>query len=132
MWLPRQREVRDIRVYVEPEFRGQGFGYLIVSFIKAYFFPWRRQPEDVAVELPLGGCRDVRRFTVLPSANAKKFYRDQGFILPPAHNKHVFEPQLIVELYDELAVLASAESVREQEFMIKIAGESQSNLDLFS
>lgn len=107
MWLPEQREVRDIRVYIDVNRRGHGFGYLTVSFIKAYFFPWRRR-YDNNMELPLGGCRNVTRFTVLPSMNAKRFYLNQGFHLPPTANKHVFEPEAVTALYRELAVANDA------------------------
>lgn len=90
VWDPRAREIRDLRVYVEGRLRGQGYGSLIVVFVKALFFPF--VSDDLGLCLPLGGIRlpPPERITLLPSDKAKAFYLRHGFRSVKTENKHVF------------------------------------------
>jgi GNAT superfamily N-acetyltransferase len=75
--------VEDIRVYLHRDFRGRGFAFLLVSFVKAFFFPFYipvAPRQSRLISLPLGGSWQVERLSVLPTAHiAKSFYTQQGF-----------------------------------------------------
>lgn len=76
---PSEGVVRDLRIYVSPNARGNGHGSAIVDFVKAYFFPHYQCGPHFC--LPIGGIRSpkVRQLTVLPSKQAKRFYRRHRF-----------------------------------------------------
>jgi GNAT superfamily N-acetyltransferase len=91
-----ERTVEDIRVYLKQEFRSRGFAHLLISFVKAFFFPFFTTvpglPKPIA-NLPLGGSWVVERLSVLPTARiAKRFYRKQGFRAFDGENKWLFWP----------------------------------------
>lgn len=103
VWCPRHREVRDLRVYIEKASRGQGFGYLVVTFVKSFFFPFvsdANNSERGLLQLPLGGVRKALSITVLPvTTQAKRFYRKQGFQGFATCNKLVFQPARLQAMY---------------------------------
>lgn len=78
VFVPSSREVKDFRLYIRPMYRGQGFGSLVVQFVKAYFFPHYLEGR---LRLPVGGILvpAPRRITVLPSKKALSFYKRHGF-----------------------------------------------------
>jgi GNAT superfamily N-acetyltransferase len=97
VWVPWKREVMDVRIYVGSQFHGEGYGFLLITFVKAFFFAHRTDsmPQgDFA--LPLGGVRGVNALTVLPvTGQARNFYTRQGFTPDPLRlrNKWLFLPQ---------------------------------------
>jgi hypothetical protein len=98
VWVPDCREVMDVRVYVHQQCHGLGYGHLITSFVKAFFFLHRSNamPEG-EFALPLGDYRGIETLTVLPvTGQAKRFYAKQNFVPDPLklRNKWVFQPQL--------------------------------------
>jgi hypothetical protein len=118
VWIPSKREVKDIRVYVTKSYHKAGYGYLIVSFVKAFFFAYRTDsmPEG-SFAMPLGGNRGVEALTVLPNTSPNfKFYRKQNFAPDKLklRNKWVFwahaDPDAITlepELLDHEATLSA-------------------------
>lgn len=102
VWEPTTREVRDVRLYIDAAAgRGIGWGYLIVSFVQAFFFPFVTDDPDERglIHLPLGGARNVERMSTLPTQHeAKAFYRRQGFRAVRHRNKWILEPQIVQEL----------------------------------
>jgi hypothetical protein len=65
-------EVKDLRLYIDAPKRGLGYGFVVVSFIKAFFFPFRtkatplgrsrfahlilRLTSQATLSSPLAGC----------------------------------------------------------------------------
>lgn len=91
--------VRDFRLYVVPAFQGQGYGFMVQAFVKAYFFPWRsaHMPRDRSLfYLPLGGVTNAHSISLMPSAKAGVFYKRSGFVRSPTSQMIVFSPQLKV------------------------------------
>jgi GNAT superfamily N-acetyltransferase len=97
VWLPGQREVRDVRVYVNKEHHRKGYGTLIVSFVKAFFLIHHTDSmPDGDFAIPLGGYRGITALTVLPvTGPAQRFYRTLGFAPDNAklRNKWLFSPE---------------------------------------
>jgi GNAT superfamily N-acetyltransferase len=95
VWLPHEREVKDIRVYVAKSFQRQGYGSLIVSFVKAFFFiHYTDSMATGSFAIPLGGYRGARVLTVLPASTpAYRFYKNLDFRPDPLklRNKWTFE-----------------------------------------
>lgn len=107
VWAVGSEEVRDVRVYVQASLHGKGYGFAVVTFIKALFFPfYTREPGSGKrkLHLPIGGARGVRRCSVLPvTPQARGFYLLQGFQQKPSHSKWYYES-------DELQSLLSCSS----------------------
>lgn len=106
VWSPHHKEVRDLRLYIEIDCRGQGYGHLIVSFAKAFFFPFISSasgPEQGALQIPFGsgGLGSKALFmSVLPVTTlSRQFYRNQGFVTDRSSNKWLFRPPEIQQLY---------------------------------
>lgn len=108
VWSPRHEEVRDLRLYIELECRGQGYGHLIVSFTKAFFFPFVSSAsgsEQGVLQIPFGsgglGSQKPLLISVLPVTTlSRKFYRDQGFVSGGrSENKWMFQSPEIRRLY---------------------------------
>jgi hypothetical protein len=103
--LKRQRDertVEDLRIYLKTKYRSRGVAHLLVSFVKAFFFPFYTMipGRDRPIRnLPLGGSWVVERLSVLPTAAiAKRFYARQGFRAFDGENKWLFWPtELSVE-----------------------------------
>lgn len=90
------------------ERRGEGFGHLVVHFIKAYFFPFVTVADECenpacTFALPLGGCRGAVMITTTPSSNARAFYRQQDFISVTHMNDWVFQPKEVTQLRQAVA-----------------------------
>jgi hypothetical protein len=80
------KTIEDIRIYLQRKYQFRGYAYLLVTFVKAFFFPFYNSAipgcDDgaPALQLPLGGSWQVARLSVLPTASvAKHFYTRQGF-----------------------------------------------------
>lgn len=115
VWVPLTGEVKDVRIYVEASAgRDCGWGYLIFSFVQAFFFPWVTdldrdlEPSLSApvsdrdrsrFHLPIGGCRGATFMTVLPkTTQSKVFYRRQGFKSVTCESKWVYAPPVVKAL----------------------------------
>lgn len=102
VWPVGGDEVRDVRVYVQSQLHGQGYGFAVVTFIKALFFPYyvRKSGEGhLQLQLPIGGARGVRRCSVLPvTPQARGFYQKQGFKAKPSLTKWYYEPAALAPL----------------------------------
>lgn len=96
VFVPAWREVKDLRLYVEPAYRGRGYGSLVVQFVKAYFFA---HYFGGRLRLPAGGILVPmpRRITVLPSKVALGFYKRHGFEKRVNENKMFYiSPQFSI------------------------------------
>lgn len=106
VWTPRLREVRDLRLYIEAECRNQGYGHLIVSFVKAFYFPFVSTAdgtEQGVLQLPLAGAGGKAScMSVLPvTTQSRKFYRNQGFAPEKLQSKWLFRAPEVQALYSK-------------------------------
>ena len=88
--------VRDLRVYIVKSRQKLGYGFLVQSFVKAYFFPWASAAAALAsvapFELPLGGAHHADTLALMPSGVALTFYKGCGFDRGLTTNTVCFTP----------------------------------------
>lgn len=87
--------VRDFRLYVVKERRGEGYGFMVASFVKAYLFPWTSDHHVAGhFSLPLGGCWGANSIRLLPvTSESMQFYRRNGFERELTSQNFIFKPE---------------------------------------